>query len=255
MFYCNWHHCRIFAGLLGIGGGIIVVPALAYVFHWQGIPYDIIMQMAAGTSLAAMILSGAVAAYSHKRHGIELWPIYRLLAPGMILGTIAGAMLASLMDTRWLAVIFALLLLVTGLQMLTQTKPEGHRKLPKFWGLSFMGFLIGANSGLLGLGGGILVVPFLIYSNIPIRNALGISSLVTFTVAIVGTLSFIYTGLHVSQVPGSTGYIYWPAVLGIVAVSPIFAVLGVRLSHYLPVIFLERIFAVFLLLIGIKMLL
>lgn len=244
-----------FSGLLGIGGGLIVVPALALVFKLASMPSNIIMHMAAGTSLAAMVVSSFSSMRAHYRHGINIWIVYKRLFLGILLGTISGVILASFLRSEILQIIFGLIVIIVAFLMLLNFQPAPHRRLPGFLGLSLVTFLIGIKSGLLGLGGGIITVPFLLYCNVPIRQAIGTSTAVSFTIALVGTVTFILTGVFVADLPHwSTGYIYWPAVLGIGIVSPFFATLGAALSHRLPVGILRRIFAVFLLVIGIRML-
>jgi uncharacterized membrane protein YfcA len=243
------------SGLLGIGGGMLVVPGLALVYHLQGMPAASIMHMAEGSSLASMIVSAYSSVSAHYRRGSQIWPIYRRMFVAVIIGTILGTLLASILYSRVLAIIFGVFTLLVALMMLRGFSPHAKRNIPGPIPLFGVSAAIGVKSGLLGLGGGVISVPFLAYCNVPMRDAVGVSTAVSLTVAVIGTLGFMATGWHAPGLPHwSTGYVYWPAVLGVVVASPIFANLGAMLCYRLPVPLLRKIFAVFLLLIGIQML-
>lgn len=243
------------AGLLGIGGGIIVVPALVWIFHAQGFADDHLMQLAAGSSLAAMIISCFVSVLSHRRRGARLEGIYQRLMLPVMIGTIIGTSLATILKSQILEILFGCLLLLLALILIIGTKAPAERQLPGRLGMWSMGLGIGGNSGLFGVGGGIITVPLLTYFNVPLRNAVAVSGSVAITIALIGTISFTLAGLHTDALPpGSIGYVYWPAVLGITLVSPICAILGAKVAYKLPVGILRRIFAVFLVAMGIKML-
>lgn len=244
------------SGLLGIGGGLIVVPALIFLFGMQGISNEIIMRLTAGTSLAAMIIVSLASMRAHLQRGVQIIKLYKRLVAGLILGTILGVLIASILHSRILIFIFGLMLIVVAFLMLFGIKPAANRKLPGKFGLFNISFLIGANSGMLGIGGGTITIPLLHYYNVSLRDAVGVSTAVSLTIACIGTISFISIGWHQPQLPRfSFGYVYLPAVIGIAIVSPFFAALGAAWSHRLPIENLRRIFALFLLAIGIKMLL
>ena len=243
------------SGLLGIGGGMLVVPGLAFIFNIQGMPATTIMHMAEGSSLASMIVSAYSSATAHYRHGAKIWLTYRRMYIGVIVGTIIGTVLAGMLHSRALEIIFGVFTFVVAILMLRGFSPSAKRQLPGPIPLFSVSAAIGVKSGLLGLGGGVISVPFLAYCNVPMRDAVGISTAISLTVAIIGTIGFMITGWHSQGLPAwSTGYVFWPAVLGVAIVSPIFANLGAKLCHRLPVPLLRKIFAVFLLLIGIQML-
>lgn len=243
------------SGLLGIGGGMLVVPGLALVYHLQGMPPATIMHMAEGTSLASMIVSAYSSVSAHYRRGAQIWMIYRRMFVGVIIGTILGTLLASILYSHVLAIIFGVFTLVVAILMLRGFSPSAKRKIPGPIPLFSVSAAIGVKSGLLGLGGGVISVPFLAYCDVPMRDAVGVSTAISLTVAVIGTIGFMATGWHVSGLPHwSTGFVYWPAVLGVVIASPAFANLGAMLCYRLPVPLLRKIFAVFLLLIGIQML-
>jgi uncharacterized membrane protein YfcA len=245
----------ILSGLLGIGGGIIVIPLLVWLFKLQNIPSDLIMHLAAGTSLSVMIFTAASSLYGHVKHGIEIWPVYRQLAIGIIIGTIFGAVFGHFLPGRVLEILFAIFIFIVAIRMLIAIKPKLKRTLPRSLGMFLMAFVIGGKSGLLGIGGGVIIIPFLSYCNVPIRNIIAVSVSCSLTIAIIGTISFIITGQHAIDLPPwSLGYIYLPAFLGIVLTSPICAQLGTHLSHKLPVTILTRILGAVLLIMAIRML-
>jgi uncharacterized membrane protein YfcA len=238
----------ILAGLLGIGGGIIVVPALIYIFSLLGFEHSSIMQMAAGTSLSAMIVTAAAATKSHHQRDVILWPLFLYLLPGLVLGTIFGAYLASLLNTEVLKIIFGIFLIFIALKMFFLKHTETKDVLPGWLGKNLIGFCVGVCSGLLGVGGGMLIIPLLIYFGISLRNASGTSAPVALTVAMVGTCSVIVTGWHVANMPAlSTGYIYWPAAISIAIFSFLSVPIGSKLAHILSVPIVSKIFAVILL--------
>ena len=244
------------SGLLGIGSGVIVVPALALLFSYQHVTSSLIMHMAAGTSLASMVVTTSRALYGHLHRRVPFWEIYRKFILGVILGTIAGAVLAHYLHSRTLGIIFGIVVLLFGMKMFFQksSKLSKHR-LPGKIGCSLVGFIIGGKSGLLGLGGGTFSIPFLTHCSVSMRQAVVISAAIGVTVAVIGSITFAITGMHAAGLPQwSTGYIYWPAWLGIIAGSLCFVPLGVKLSHRLQTAILRRVFAIFLLIVGLHML-
>jgi len=245
------------SGLLGIGGGLLVVPALAFVFTQHAIVVpELVMHVAAGTSLTVMIATTARSMWSHAKKGVHFWPIYQQLMPGVIVGTVCGAVLAHFLHSKMLGLIFAIFILLVALKMLLQRKTNPTRQLPGRFGMKLCGFAIGAKSGLLGVGGGALTIPLLTYCNVSMRVAVVVSIATGMTVAIIGSISFLLSGLHASGLPPQTiGYIYWPACLSAAFGSVLFAPLGAKLSHILPVDLLKRLFGLFLLVVGVHMLL
>jgi len=242
------------AGLLGIGGGMIVVPCLAFVFTHTGLAPESIMHTASATSLAAMVFTASMSTYSHNKREAVLWSIFRRLLPGIIIGTVLGMFLASTLSTEVLKIIFAIFLLLIAIRMFLNYKPKVARGLPGSLSKFGIAMAIGGKSGLLGVGGGALMVPFLIHCNIPIRKAAGTSAACGLPIAIAGTLSAIITGWHVD--PGELytfGYVFWPAALIIAIFSMSFVFLGAKLSHVLPVNTIRRVFAVVLLLAAINL--
>lgn len=242
------------SGMLGIGGGVIVVPGLAWLFGLQHFPHNLIMHMAAGTSLAVMIGTTLRALYAHRRHKTKFWHIYRRLLPGVIIGVILGAILAHYLHSYVIALIFATFILLISLHMLFGTQVNPRRNLPGSVGMWGAGLVVGGKSGLLGVGGGSVMVPFLLFCNVEMRTAMVVSIATSLTVAMVGTVAVGLTGMYAQGLPAwSLGYIYWPAWIAVVVGSILFAPLGAALSYRISVPLLRRIFAVFLLLVSLHL--
>ncbi len=242
------------SGLLGISGGIVVVPGLAFLFSLGGMPSAVVMHMAAGTSLSIMVFTTGLSLRAHSKKRIPFWDIYRRLLPGVIVGVIGGVTLAHFLHSNILSLIFGIFLLIISIKMLFERRHKEGRQLPGNAAMSAVGFAIGAKSGLLGVGGGALTVPFLSHYNVPMRTVVIVSLAVGLTVALIGSFSASITGLHAQGLPSwSTGYIYWVAWLPATLGSTLFAPIGAKLSHYLSVFVLKRIFAVFLFIVAINM--
>jgi len=243
------------SGLLGIGGGLFIVPALLTIFEWQHPFHQHIMHMVIGTSLSIIIVTAFRSLMAHMKYKVPFWPIYKQLLPGILVGVIGGVILAHYLESKTLQILFAIVLLILALKMLFERKNSFQFPTPNKTGMSIAGFIIGGKSGLLGLGGGALTIPFLTSCKISMRVAVVISIATSFTVAIVGSIASMISGLQVTNLPPwSTGFVYWPAVLCVGLSSAFFAPLGARLSHTLPTQTLKRLFAILLLFISIKML-
>lgn len=244
------------AGLLGVGGGIIVVPALAFIFeHNPVIPSSIIMHMATASSLAIMVLTAQASARAHQQHGRVLWRLYLRMSAGLLAGAVGGVILSNILHTKTLSIIFAIFLLMISIQMFTFSGPKYRRHLPGHWGMRGVGFVIGGLSGLLGIGGGTLTIPFLIHCRVPMRGTAGVAALASVTVALTGTLTFIITGIGtVRGVPWSIGYIYLPAVFCVGIPSMLATPWGAKLTYRLPVKTVRKVFTFFLAAVSIKML-
>ncbi len=245
----------ILAGLLGIGGGLVIVPMLVFCFSWQGLDPDIIMHLALGTSMASIMFTSVSSFRAHHRRGAVHWDVVRRIVLGILIGTFLGSCFAARMSTNFLKGFFVVFLYYVAVQMIGNKKPKPSRQLPGRGGMFAVGNVIGAVSSLVGIGGGSLSVPFMVWCNIPVHHAIGTSAAIGFPIAIAGTIGYIYNGLRTPlHDPAMFGYIYLPALAGIVVASVLTAPLGARLAHSLPVNRLKRIFAVLLLLVATRML-
>lgn len=256
LFYMILGACTgIVAGLLGVGGGLIIVPALAWIFHLQGVNESVVMHLAIGTSLATIIITSMSSVRAHHRHGAVLWPVFWRLTPGIVVGALLGAAVADRLPTRALRLIFGVFELLVAAQMGFGAKPKPHRGLPDTEGMLAVGGVIGGVSAIVGIGGGSLTVPFMTWCNSGIRQAVATSAACGLPIALAGALGFVLTGWgHVDLPAWSAGYVYGPALLGISLISMLSAPLGAKWAHALPTDTLKKAFAGFLTVIGIKML-
>lgn len=245
----------LLAGLFGIGGGIILVPILIWLFKMQSIGGESLVVMAIATSLATINITSISSVYAHHRLGAIHWQTVMRLAPGILIGSIIGTVIADQLPGKILKLFFAIYLLIVALQMALQIKPKAdsiHFSAPV---LISAGGVIGTLSAILGIGGGTLTVPFLVKCRLPMRNAVAISSACGLPIAVAGTLSYALLGWHKTNLPmHSFGYVYLPAFFGIIFTSVLFAPIGAKLAHTIPTQTLKRIFAVFLFIVGIRLL-
>lgn len=245
----------IIAGLLGVGGGIVVVPALYFLFTAQGLPHAHIMQMALGTSLATIVFTSVASFRAHDKRGAVRWDIFKSITPGILVGSFVGAWVAAQLSTRFLKGFFVVFLYYVSIQMLLNIKPKATRQMPGTAGMFGAGGLVGLISNLVGIGGGTITVPFMTWCNIPIHVAVGTASAIGFPIAIAGVIGYVANGVGKADLPGlSIGYIYLPALIGIVATSMLTAKYGAKLAHALPVGTLKKVFALFLLAMATRML-
>jgi len=244
----------LLAGLFGVGGGTVIVPILAFAFTAQHFPETHLMHMALGTSLATIMLTSISSARAHHTKSNVNWDIVKRLVPGIVVGTAAGAVLASSLHSAWLQLIFATFLLLIATQLMWNYTPDAHRALPGPWGTSITSIFIGIISSLVGIGGGSLTVPFLIYCNETAKRAVGTSAAIGLPLAIAGTISYILAGIHVENLPAySIGFIYLPAFAGIAIVSMFTAPIGANIAQKLPSHLLKRLFAMLLYAVSLKM--
>jgi uncharacterized membrane protein YfcA len=245
----------ILAGLLGIGGGLVIVPMLVFCFVRQGIPDAIIMHLALGTSLASIMFTAVSSFRAHHKRGAVHWEVVRKIVIGIFTGTFVGTCIAAQLSTRYLKGFFVVFLYYVAIQMLTNKKPKPSRQIPGRTAMFGVGNIIGVVSSLVGIGGGTLSVPFMVWCNMSVHHAIGTSAAIGFPIAVAGTIGYIYNGWSIPGLPEfSIGYVYLPALLGIVVTSVMTAPLGVKLAHSLPVDRLKRIFAFLLLVVGTRML-
>lgn len=244
------------AGLLGIGGGLIIVPILFFVFSAQPVASEHLMHMALATSLATIIVTSVSSTWAHHKRGAVLWPIVFSLSPGILIGAWLGAMLASALTTDVLRPIFGVFELMVATHLLVNYKPGTHTTSISRTRSITGGFVIGNISSIVGIGGGTLTVPFLLWHNIAIKNAVASSAACGFPIAVAGTASYIVSGWNTEGLPSYTlGYVNLPAFALIIITSMISAPVGAGLAHRLPERTLRIFFALFLVLLSAKMLL
>ncbi|MDR2710265.1 MAG: sulfite exporter TauE/SafE family protein [Burkholderiales bacterium] len=232
------------AGLLGIGGGLLTVPFITMLLTQHATSGEQIVHMAVATSASTIVFTSLSSIRAHHAHNAVLWPVCLRVVPGLLLGGFLGAQIASLLPKAPLALFFALFTAVSATQMLLGKTPKATRELPGSLGLASVGTGIGTISGLIGAGGGFLSVPYLIWNNVPIRNAVATSAAMSFPIAAASTIGFIIAGWNAPDLPSySFGYIYVPALVAIAATSMIFAPIGARAAHRWPVAIIRRFFA------------
>jgi uncharacterized membrane protein YfcA len=244
----------LLAGLFGVGGGVVVVPALIWVFTHVGMTSDWVPHLAVGTSLASILGTGGASAYAHHRRGAVRWDLVGRLAPWILLGAWLGSAIAGLLEGEWLRRIFAVFLLYVGVRMLWPRGRGVPKGPPGTAGIGLAGTGIGTLSALVGIGGGTLTVPFLARSGLDMRHAVATSAGCGLPIALAGALGFLAVGWGREGLPpGSTGFVYWPAVAAILLASMPTAPLGARLAHALPVHVLKRVFAVLVLAVAVRL--
>lgn len=244
----------VLAGLFGVGGGLLVVPVLTTVFAWTLGEAPYLVHLAIGTSLATILLTSLASVRAHHHHGAVDWALVRQLAGGMFVGAFLGGWSSQFIPERELAWIFATIETVIALYLLAAVAPQPHRQLPGSLGNVIAGGGIGFIASLVGIGGGALVTPYLVWHNIPMHTAIATAAACSLPVAAAGTLGFLLGGMNTPGLPDyATGYIYWPAFIGIVLTSTLTAKWGAKLAHRLPAQLLKRAFGLLLLGLAIKM--
>jgi uncharacterized membrane protein YfcA len=235
------------AGLLGIGGGMLMVPFITIILTSKGFPPDYTVKMAVATSLATICFTSLSSVRAHHRRGAVLWPIVWLLAPGILLGSLLGAQVAVALPGKVLSVLFAVFVAFSATQMFLNRKPKPSRTLPGRLGTFSVGALIGLLSSLVGAGGAFISVPFMTWCNVKIHNAVGTSAALGFPIALAGTAGYIWAGQDMPRMPpGSVGYLYLPGLVVISLASMSMAPVGARTAHRMDIQPLKKVFALVL---------
>ena len=233
------------AGLLGIGGGMLMVPFITIILGQRGVAADLAVKMAIATSMATIIFTSVSSVRAHHRRGAVRWDIVKRLAPGIVIGSLIGSLgVFALLKGTALAIFFALFVGFSATQMFLDKKPKPTRQMPGPGGQLAAGGVIGFVSGLVGAGGGFISVPFMTWCNVAIHNAVATSAALGFPIAVANVVGYIASGFAVQGLPpGSFGYIWLPALVVIAAASVFTAPLGAKAAHSLPVKKLKRVFA------------
>ena len=236
------------AGLLGIGGGMIMVPFITIILSGRGVAPDLAVKMAIATSMATIIFTSVASVRAHHKRGAVRWDLVRGLAPGIVLGgALASLGVFALLKGAWLALFFAAFVSFSATQMFLDKKPTASRQVPGAGGLVGAGGVIGFLSGLVGAGGGFVSVPFMAWCNVPIHNAVATSAALGFPIALANVAGYVISGVSVTGLPDDAiGFIWVPALVVIALCSVFTAPLGAKAAHSLPVKKLKRIFAMIL---------
>lgn len=244
----------ILAGLLGIGGGIVTVPCLILTFHYLQVPPNLLMHLAIGTSLAAMIFNALSSSLSHYRKKGVIFSVVKPMAVGIIGGSFVGAFIAKLLPSSFLQIFFGVFECLLGLRfLLPEKKIKKTRSMPNFFGFTGIALAVSTLSTMLGIGGGLINVPILTHYHVPLKKAIGTSAALSFLISLMGAIFFLTMGLTGINYPYTFGFIYLPAFVVISIVSFFAAPWGVKLAHVLPTDILRRVFAVVLILAGLSM--
>jgi len=243
------------AGLLGIGGGMLMVPFLMYVLSQLGTPEDITLKMAIATAMSTIVFTSISSVRAHHKMQAVRWDLVKGLAPGIILGSLISSVgVFSFLKGSTLAYFFEAFVFFSATQLFINKKPRPSRQMPGSAGMMLAGSSIGFMSGLVGAGGGFISVPFMVWCNISIRNAVATSAALGFPIALANALGYVASGSVFQGRPdGSLGFIWIPGVILIAMCSVLTAPLGVRVAHTLPVKLFSRIFAFFLYALSIYM--
>lgn len=243
------------AGLFGVGGGLIIVPVLVFAFGLQGVDASIAMHLAVGTSLATIVVTGASSAWAHFQKGSIHRPWFLALLPGLMLGAVAGVFVAGSLSGGLLGTLFGVFVLLVAAKMALGLGPKPGSAAPGRLAMGVAGTVIGGISALFGIGGGTLTVPWLSRCGASMTQAVGTSAACGLPIALFGAVTFIVVGWGHALLPaGATGFVMWPAFVGIVIASVPFARVGAKLAHVLPAHVLRLAFATLLAVVGLRFL-
>jgi uncharacterized membrane protein YfcA len=236
------------AGLLGIGGGMLMVPFMTFILSHHGVDSALAVKMAIATSMATIMFTSLSSIRAHHQRGAIRWDLVRTLAPGItVMAILTGALIYPLVKGAALALIFALFVGFSATQMLRNKKTQASRQMPGPGGRLVAGGVIGTVSGLVGAGGGFISVPFMTWCNVPMHNAVATSAALGFPIAVASTLGNVIGGWSVANpLPGGVGYLWLPALAVIASASVLFAPLGAKAAHAMNVAQLKRVFALML---------
>ena len=243
-----------FAGLLGIGGGTLLVPLMVFLFTAQDFSSERILHLAIGTSLASIIFTSLSSIRAHHARRAILWPTVRQSAGYLVAGTFLGSFFAESLNPSVLAGLFVIFAGYASAQLILDFKPKPTRSLPKSVGMGIGSGAVGIISSFVGIGGGVITIPLMVMHTVPMRNAIGTSAALGFPIALAGGLGYVWNGLGNSHLPTfSFGYVYLPALIGIVIGTFITVPIGAKVAHSIPVSRLKRIFAIILMFLAIDM--
>lgn len=244
------------AGLLGIGGGMMMVPFLLFFLSNLAVPPEVSLKIAIATSMSTIIFTSISSVRSHQKHNAVRWDIVKGLVPGIILGSLISSIgVFSLFKGSTLAFVFEGFVFFSATQLIFNKKPKPSRQIPGMPGMLGAGGVIGFISGLVGAGGGFISVPFMVWCNVSIRNAVGTSAALGFPIALANVIGYVTSGWDVAGRPdGSLGFIWVPGMVLISTCSFLTAPIGAKTAHSLPTKQLSLIFGGILYLVAGSML-
>ncbi|AYA01750.1 sulfite exporter TauE/SafE family protein [Acinetobacter sp. WCHAc010034] len=241
------------AGLFGVGGGLIIVPLLYAVFTQMGFDPEVIMHLALGTSLATIIVTSISSLMAHHKNGAVIWPVFKNLAPGLVIGSFLGAGIAGLLSGTHLQLIIGVFVIWVAYQMFAGAKKavDQSKALPSAPKQVFAGTGIGVASAIFGIGGGSLTVPYLNHYGVIMQKAVGTSAACGLPIAIAGALGFMFFGMKEQvNIPNTIGFVHIYAFIGISSMSFFTAKFGAKAAHALSPIVLKKCFAILLFVVG-----
>ena len=241
------------AGYLGIGGGLVLVPVLSWLFSQDPATADMAVQMAVATSLATMLFTSMSSLLAHHRRGAIIWRLVRQMLPGLLAGALLGSIIADRIGNTALGYVFGVFALIIGLQMLRGSGRPGNHSLPGHISVAGTSLGIGTLSSLLGIGGGSMTVPWLLWHGQRVQKSIATSAACGYPIAVAGTLGFVLLGDSQSSTP-ALGYVHLQALAGVALFSVLGAPVGVAVVHRSSPLLAKRFFAVFLLVVAVKML-
>jgi uncharacterized protein len=241
------------AGLLGISGGVVTVPLLTLIFGYLDFPKAEVIYFAIGTSFAATVFSALSSMLAYQRRGNVVWSIFRVLLPGIVIGSFIGAIISQFLSGHILMKLFGIFECLIGFYFLFAFKAEVAEKIPSHAILRVISFGVGMISNILGIGGGTFVAPTLMAFHVPTQKAIGTSSASGLVISFLGAVCYLLYGINVVHYPYTVGYLYIPAFIIISLMTFLVAPLGTKVAHHISTSKLRKIFAVVLIIVGVLM--
>ncbi|MBB1422027.1 sulfite exporter TauE/SafE family protein [Pseudoalteromonas sp. SG43-7] len=259
ILYCALLGCGVgfLAGLLGIGGGLVIVPVLSIILlHFEILPAEQVVIAAIATSLASILFTSTSSAIAHHKNGNVPWTLAPWVMTGVALGALISGFIAALLPEQVVRLVFAVTVVLIAIKMFVSNKrePSVERDMPNKGVLTIMTTIIGGLSAMIGIGGGALLVPLLTFFSVDMKKAIGCASACGIVIALFGSIGYISSGSgHFALENGFAGFVYLPALFGIICTSWFTAPLGAKATHHLPVTLVKKIFAALLLVTAVKM--
>ena len=243
------------AGLLGIGGGMVTVPVLVFVFTAKGFPADHLMHLSLATAMATIPFTSASSVRAHHVRGGVDWRVVLGMLPGLAVGALLGALIAGAVPSKPLAIFFTGFIFYASINMFLNARPKASRQLPGRVGLGVTGGVVSFLASFLAAGAAFMTIPFMTWCNVPLKRAIGTAAALGFPLALASTAGYVYAGRHAPGLPaGTLGFVYLPALVPVVATSMLTAPVGARVSHWLPIRRLRVVFGLLLLALALRML-